>query len=135
MTGYFLTTQIFQHLFSLHRQWIAVCTFRLVLRSIIVLVFGHEGQPVSLTGRMRVFHIRIILLKIGGIPHTAFPPDFSGEIFLNFSRFEYQRRTGTVVSIEGGFSDRRIPVWLEDKIVAVGGGVLVGGRIEALGVV
>lgn len=88
-----------------------------------------------MTGRMRVFHIRIILLKIYGIPHTAFPPDFSGEVLLNFSRFEYQGRAGTVVSIEGGFSDRWIPVRLEDKIVAVGGGVLIGGRIEALGVV
>jgi hypothetical protein len=84
---------------------------------------------------MRVFRIRIIFLKIYGIPHTAFPPDFSGEVLLDFSRFKYQRRAGTVVSIEGGVSDRRIPVRLEDKIVAVGGGVLVGGGIEALGVV
>ena len=133
--GYFLTTEIFRHLFPLDGQWIAVWTFCLVFCSVITLISGSERYLADMGWQMRVFGVWIVFLEIDGILHTAFSFNFSVDVLLNFSRFENERRADAVVSIKRSFPDGLISLWLKNKVVALSGRILVRWLVEPLRVV
>ena len=133
--GYFLTTEIFRDLFSLHDQWIAVWIFHIVFGGIIILIFWIQRRLVNMTRKMRVFSIGVIFLKIRWITHTVFPSHFSTQILLYFPWFENEGRADAVVSIERCFTNGWISLGMEDKIVALRCWVFVVGLIESLGVI